>query len=419
MKRNKFIFYIIPFTIFLDIFYIFIPSNVLGFESPLAIVKAIVLILYFIILVLKGKIFYSKDVITIFLFAFYVLFLVMLSSNFIMSLRGSLTAIIPILMYAIARSEIKDFNDIKLLNERVVLAIYLLVLNMIVSNYFKIGISDYTMKGDYRAGSLQDSYNVFTYILLVIPLVIGTISSKKKRVIVFILSIILFILLLLTMKRIAIFGFFFGYSIYFLFDKNRTKKIKYILTAFIFFIILINIFWDLLVFRFDARANKGAFQENFYEKEYRYYETYFVWKDILSFNNINRSLFGREPFNSAGTYGGESSYFFGNRVLHVDYNKIAYTTGLVGLFLYLLLFWHIFLKFRKAKKYLLKEKFFLVNELIATFYALFFTSFFTSIAGQMQHIAFRNILFIYLGSIINMLLKTKNLKYEHENLNNW
>lgn len=40
---------------------------------------------------------------------------------------------------------------------------------------------------------------------------------------------------------------------------------------------------------------------------------------------------------------------------------------------------------------------------------LFFTSLVTSLAGQMLHIAFRNIIFIYLGGIINIL---KNIGIE-------
>lgn len=401
--KNSFLYYILPFILSLDVLYIFIPSSFGVVKSPLAIIKAIVLLVYFFLNLFGKKIIFTKDIKSIFAFSLYLGICSFFASDILLSIKGSLAALLPILMYTVARIKIKTINQLMRINHSIVIFSIILIANMFISNIFIIGRSDYTYSTDYVAGSLVDSYNVFTYSLLVLPIV-SYFSKKKEKRKIFILGIILFILLILTIKRIAIFGAIIGFLLYFLFTGEFTKYLKRFLLIGIILLIFSPFYYGLLLSRFEVRAEKGTFTNEFYEKESRFLETIYVWSKVLSFSEIDFSIFGKDPFNTVGTYGSSSE--FGIREIHVDYNKIVFSTGLLGLFLYFFFHWQIFSNFRKSQHFGDNIPHYKIMR--ATFFVLLILSFFTSIAGQMQHIAFRSIIFIYLGSINGIVTFNRN-----------
>lgn len=410
-NKNSFLYYILPFIILLDVFYIFIPSSIGIVKSPLAILKAFVITVFFILNLVNNKIDFSNDIKSIFIFSFYlILSNIFLASDHLVSFKGSLSALLPILLYTIAKSNVKSNKQLIKINNSMLFFAIILILNMVLSNIFNIGESDYTYSDDYEAGSLHDSYNVFTYSLLVLP-ILGYFSTKKEKKIIFIIGIILFILLILTLKRIAILGALLGFILYFFFLGNFTKNLKRFTFIGIILLIASPFYYDLLLSRFEVRFEKGTFTNEFYEKEARYLETYFVWNKILSFDDAEFSIFGKDPFDTVGKYG--QNIDFGLREIHVDYNKIVYTLGLLGLFLYLFFHWQIYAEFSKSKSFANVIPHYKI--LKATFLVLLIMSLFTSIAGQMQHIAFRSIIFIYLGSINGILSFNKKILLNEKN----
>ena len=134
--------------------------------------------------------------------------------------------------------------------------------------------------------------------------------------------------------------------------------------------------WNKLETRIESRQDKfSGSQIDVMKEENRFLETIAVWTEVIQFKKPTKAIFGGEAFNSIGNYGGG---VFKNRQLHVDYNLIVNTIGVVGLFLYLNIFFSIYL-YTKNKNYFSIKKF-LHN--IYGFIALFYLQFITSLGGK-------------------------------------
>ena len=191
----------------------------------------------------------------------------------------------------------------------------------------------------------------------------------------------------------SIIVFFLGILIYLFLEKLNIKSIITYILGFIFVFLLLNQYSDVLESRIYARGDRieGKYKD-IIESEYRYIESIYVWEKILSFENISESLFGLEAFNSRGNYG--SSNIFGDRFLHVDYNIIANTTGLVGLFFYFYIFYYIYQRYKERKTFLD----FKYREL---FLVIFITQFFASFGGQMLSVTYGSIKFLFMAITLN------------------
>ena len=153
--------------------------------------------------------------------------------------------------------------------------------------------------------------------------------------------------------------------------------------------------WNKLETRIESRQDKfSGSQIDVMKEENRFLETIAVWTEVIQFKKPTTAIFGGEAFNSIGNYGGG---VFKNRQLHVDYNLIVNTIGVVGLFLYLNIFFSIYLYTKNKKLFLNKKNFYTIY---MVFIALFYLQFITSLVVQMYQVNFRSIIFIYLGALI-------------------
>lgn len=300
------------------------------------------------------------------------------------------------MMFPLGYYIINNFKKLKLLNNSIILMMVILIINFVISNYFGIGVAAYTDSKEFLTGNLADHWNTLTYSLLVTPLIIYT---TRNRVLLYILSIVLLILLIVSLKRIAIFGLVFGYIIFFINEKKKKQKIIYGLTLIALTISMYPLYKSNLTKRFEARSEKLSNMSESIFVEGRYLETFVVWNETFSFDFPMKSLFGLQPFNSVGNYGNGS---FLDRQIHVDYNLILNTTGIIGLILYLLLFIFIYKSYKLYKRQIINkgQGNFYFDRLNSVFQMLFLTQFITSISGDMWIVTFRSIIFIYLGAII-------------------
>lgn len=394
-----FIYYIIPFGIFLDIIYIFLPLEGYIIKSPLAALKAIVLLSFLLYVMFSTKFVLNSISNRIIIFSFYIFLLFPFSSNLIYSLRISLQILISLFGFIMGFILINSIDDLIKLNKSILLSMLLIILNFVLSDLLNLGGTDYTRGDDFQAGGLQDGYNLMTYTLLLLPLMITLSKSKVERYGFFSIGAVVFVLLLLSLKRTAIAGCLFGYILYFLQYKNKGKLFLYLLVFLMILVILLPFYSDILAIRFAARSEAGRFSNDFYESEGRFIETIFVWKSVFSFDDVIRSIFGLEAFNSVGHYLGG---IFGSRQLHVDFNLILFTNGLFGLFIYLSIYTALYSGVKKFSRY--KDDY-INGTFIAIYKVLLFASLFTSFGGQMYHISFRLIIFLYLGAILSLLEK--------------
>ena len=391
--------YFLPFNILFDIILIFFER---GGVVPIARASLTIFLILYVSINNPHKFRYYG---ILFLYTLYILINVLFSSDILRSLNISLKVIVSVLTFIIGFNLVTSLKDLRHLNTSVFYLLIILVLNFIFSTALGIGESVYSEDTQFLTGNLRDNWNVFTYSLLVTPLIFLQYNfDKTKTTRLFFLSLFAAIILLLSIKRIAILGVLIGLLIYALFNFKLSKVLKFILPTIAVLLISSPLYKDVLLKRIEARSDR--FQEGSLENEARYMETFYVWDEVFSFQNPIKSLFGLEGFNSAGNYAGGK---FGQRNLHVDYNLIVNTTGLIGLLMYFLVFasiLHLFFKFYSPNAFPKNIN----NSLKGVFFALFFTQFITSFAGQMYAVTFRTLIFIYLGAILSLYYKKFSLK---------
>lgn len=392
---KKLIDYILPINLLFDISLAFFEKG-----GVVPIIRALImlgLIVFFLFRYSKNNKYFSFAI----LFSIYVLITVIFSQDIIRSLSITLKVVISLLSFSIGFGYFNSFVRLKSLNNSIAVVLIMLLLNFALSTIFGIGVDTYSDDKNFLAGNLDDSWNVFTYSLLISPIILLQYHNQNQsKIYLQSLIFINLIIMILSMKRIAIIGIIIGGLIYGIFNFNLYKNIKALFIMFIVLLATFPLYQDILLKRFDARSDR--FQEGSLEEEARYMETGFVWDEVFSFEDPAEVLFGLEGFNSVGNYADGK---FGDRNLHIDYNLIVNTVGLVGLVLYFLIFiqlFNLYLSVKKSKGNIPER---LYKPLKGLFFALFFTQFVTSLAGQMYNTTFRMIIYVYLGAILGIMMR--------------
>lgn len=341
----------------------------------------------------------KKFMVPMYLFYIYIFILVLLSSDILYSSRTFIKSLFPILFFSISFFRIKNLKDLNIMNNKIILIMILFIFNFFIVNLFNIGHRVYGEEMYY--GSLRtEGTNAIAYSLIIIPLII---QLKKKRFSYYILiGVTAYIIVLLNMKRISILAPLVGISIFILTLKKRRLFLRIITGTIILLIIFYPLYESYLKNQVISRFASLSYS---YKQEPRYQATILVFSDIFSFHSIKESIFGKEMFNSPGNY---ADGRFGNRQLHTDYNQLIHGSGILGILLYLfynLIILKYYLKIKK--KILFKDNmYFLLN---ATFYSIFFLSFFISFSGSLGGVVFNSIRYIYMGSIIS-IMSNRNFK---------
>jgi hypothetical protein len=392
---NKLFFFIIPINLFFDV----TTSIIWERGGLISIVRGTVLSFITLSIIINyfnwGRIKHLK---LIFFFSFYVLTLVIVSSNPSVSLRVSLKILLSILTLPAAVLFFRTKQDLLKLNKTMILGMLILLANYIISQIFNLGVASYTGGTELLMGNLNDDWSVFTYVVLVAPLIYKMEATKRTRLLVVILTIAIGVLLVLSLKRSAIIAVSFGLSYYFLRTDRKRRAISFSLLVFMILLILFPLIENTFQTRFEARLNRFEKpQSEVLQEEGRFIETIVVWEETFSFVSPLKSIFGMEAFNSVGNYGGGR---FGRRGLHVDYNLILNTLGIFGLVLYLSIFWAVFVKHKHLYKSL---KGWYPHEFRIVFEMLLLTQFVTSFGGEMYSITFRTIIYVYMGALLGYL----------------
>lgn len=329
-------------------------------------------------------------------FILYTLFIVLmlpLTSDLMESIRLSSKALLTLWAFPIFFIYSYLYTE-KVIVRNIFLLSIILIGNYVISTMLGIGYSPYTDSGEFLVGSLSDSWLIYTFSLFPYIIILKTKGiNTSKKIIFLILFTLLVVQLLLGLKRTAIIVFFSGIIIYLFLEKLSPRLIITYIVGFLAVMLLLNQYSDLLSDRIYARGDRlrGKYSD-IIETEYRYLETIYVWEQTLSFENVPKSLFGLEAFNSRGNYG--RGNIFGDRFLHIDYNILVNTTGLLGLFFYFYLFYFIFQRYAERKRFIDYK----YREL---FLVIFFAQFLASVGGQMLSVTYGSIKFLFMAIAIN------------------
>lgn len=400
---SRLAYYLLPFNVLIDSLLLF--SDQL-FWLPFFRAFFLISLLIHVFAVYKSHIRHYSAII---IFLFYCFAQLIFVTDFEKSIGITLKICIPISSFIIGYWLFSNLEQLRRLSKSLIFVYLILILNFILSQFFQLGEALYSEESNFRVGNFDDSWNVFTYSVLMAPFAMHFLTKRKLKIYLYIGSIINGILVFISIKRIAIIGLLSGNLIRILFVRKSLRLFYSILIVSIVSLTAFQFFKDTIIKRMEARSNR--FEEGAFEREGRYLETQYVWDEVFSFEDPAKSVFGLEGFNSVGNY---ANGLFGERQLHVDYNLIVNTNGLLGLFLYFNIFIQMAVKFYVYRKRITID-YRTESLLMSTFWMLLINQFISSFAGQMYHISYRMIVFVFLGSILGFYYKNNSVFWLKKN----
>lgn len=378
--------------------------------SSNAIIRGIIFYLFILyILVLKLKVKITILSASIFLLITYWLLLVPFSSNVNLSLNTYSKVIIPFLLLLITSNLPPNSIYFRYLFFSFATVIVITIFYAILSNLFNIGNASYAknVESFVRVGLGDGKLYAQAVATIFLPFVWYNFKlSKKNKIIIILLIFSSIIFSIISVRRTTLIIIFGGTLLFFIFS-NRIKNVFTVLPRIALVILLSSPLWyQSFVSRMSLRESTFSADYDIKE-EARYMEIPFVLKETLFDSNVSRFLFGKELFNSAGNY---ADGIFKERRLHIDYMNILHGSGVVGIVLYLLIYYSLAKYFNiiYANNHTLSLE--SRSNLRGLFYSFYYISLIISISGQMYEITFRVMIFVVLGIV---LARLKNNNYEY------
>ena len=328
-------------------------------------------------------------------FLLYLLILIPFSDNPISSLYSYNRVVISTLMFSVGYYYIRTLDDLRNLNTIFVVTTAIICIYLVYTNLFNIGISSY-LDGTFYTGVVNVNITkTLAAILITFPSIyLFKKTNDKLTIAIFVLSLIF---ILLGLKRAALLSVVSGTIIYVLLSYQKTRILKAATILASLLILLSPIYLDTLLDRYEKRER--AVQATVNPKQSAEMRVDRIGEfihivDIMRSEDVYTKLFGKNLFNIVGVIEG-----FGGRgrPLHVDYSVYLYSSGMVGLFLFLSLYLVIHYEKQKYYKYIKMIPW--TRELNAVFYAIIGLAMVMSIAGSWAAIELRTIILMYLGAI--------------------
>lgn len=395
--KGKSVYYFIPINIYFDAIVGFFPEN-----TSFGILRAIILGL---LILSHPKVIKDGIAYIIYFLLVYWFLLVFLSSNIAYSFKVYLQVFFTMVFYPIGYAVANSKFDFKHFSYSIVFSSILLLLNFILSNVLGIGENPYGEDLIYSGNLQTTSLYIISYIVLAFPFVIPALQKFKISRYAYLGSIFsLVIILLMFGRRSPIVAILLGVFVLFLFYyRNNLRKIILPAMASVFLVIVLGfVFMDKITKTYMARESR--FEQSFYENELRYIETQLIWMQYLSFSDPVESFIGKEIFNTIGNYG---NGMFGDRPIHVDYNRVLHGSGFIGLILYLALL--VFIGVRAINRYyftwrsgVTRNPSIYPSSIITSYgIMIFLMLIFFSFSGGLSGVTFRSYTFFMLGFSLN------------------
>jgi hypothetical protein len=255
-----------------------------------------------------------------------------------------------------------NIHQIKLLIKSALIFIIGFEILVLVSTFLKIGIEQLEGQLIRVAGYHFFDMGGFVFTLTLFPIFFEW--YKSKRIAILIIYLIGIVMVILATKRawFAIISFSFIYYIY-----NSLVKRGKLQKNTLFLILFISVttyfstpyFIELFNARYAKRLEYIITNTENIELNGRFMEyTSYPLTIERSDDKFPFLLFGSEIFNSKDKYDSFAFVFGSNndRIIHADYAAFLYGTGIVGLFLYMLILYLIYKKNNTQKLYITRFK---------------------------------------------------------------
>lgn len=321
------------------------------FMPTMSIITYIKLILIVISLLLFSKELTRFPIKIFYVFIAYVLILLIFTDEPFVSAKNTSKVVLSMMFLPLGY---EGKFKLKSLSNSLFLVLILAFSGSIIGYVFGVGKESFYGEGEEAMGLVQGGnfYPAAISVILILYLNDSNFwRANMKKYFWLGLAATTFVLILLTLRRTAILLPLVGAVTYIYYAGKLKKGMQYFFVFFIVIMISYPLYQDVLERRFEIRAEKGRFESNFYETEARYVTTLWTFEEIFSFKDPVKSIFGRNVF-AGGWENGTVQ-----RMYHADHNQLLNTTGILGTFLYILIFYQIIkqtgrvkgVRFRKRK----------------------------------------------------------------------
>ncbi len=338
-------------------------------EKIFAVIKYVVPLLLISYYLVKESALKKSDFMLLVVVFYLLLLLIYNHGDIIISGKTVLSVLLALIMIPVGKNigrkhnfleEFEPFNRFLL----VIIPIYI-----ILANIFKIGNFFYTEA--FTTGFLVTSR------MYVVPIVVFlgitySIGNKKKSLFIKTIDLAFIILniviLIINTRRTTFAMLLFSLLVYGFLYRKIIFKMVIMIFAFVFVLVIsYPIYEEALTAQLEKRERIQNIDT--YEEEGRYLETLYIFDYHNRRQNVKELFFGIQLFD---TYDFGTKYFGRDRPIHSDINMLFFSTGILGLILFVLLFADYFL--RNTKK--------IIKENRKIYYPLLFIFFIVLIPGR-------------------------------------
>lgn len=380
---------------------IFTPFFQGGTLNP-GVVRGIILTLFCIWFILtRAKLNFITN--STYLFLGYLFLLCLFSESFITSFYIYNKVFVASLLLPLSLFFVSSENRFHYFIRSCLISLFLLELNFIISNILGIGFATYQDESILFGESGVNITKYMVIFIMVIPFYLKYEQNKTYRILGVILLISGIIIVLLGMKRSAILAISAGFILYAFFTPYKSRMIRIIPIVAVLVVLSGPYYIPLIIKRFESREQKVSMtyeqlQDN--EDEGRLLEVQYTMSQTFddSFERIfiGYNLFMKKPFSGH------------MRMLHIDYMNMLGGAGLIGLSIFIFIYYKIWTVAKNIKKRLYYSKF--QKEIYATIVSLLGVQIFMSIGGTMQGLDLRGTVLLIIGALLGLSLQ--NLKKE-------
>jgi hypothetical protein len=367
----------------------YFPDNTL---NP-GIIRAFVIGIFALYFIIKKYPFNSINRFILFYIIYHAI-LVVLSSDFFFSASLYMKFLLGVIMFPIGYYYINNEERFKTLISILLIALVLQILNIIISNIFELGTSDYLEDSFYFGPARVNITKSIIALVFLVPLALY--YFRTNRTIIAIIYLIGFIVAMIGIKRAVLLSGLGGLVVYLILKKQKSNIIKGGLGVGIFLLISLTIFpkyFNIFLSRYEARGDQMQINTEIINEESRYDETIRVIETWIN-GSVKHKLIGSELFN-------DRKFFKSHRMLHTDYMIILNGSGAIGIFLWFFMFWLIIKEKNKYYKYLRNRL--LYQEVNSVFYMFLIAQLILSVSGTVYNIEVRSIFFLYWGAMIGTM----------------
>lgn len=331
----------------------------------------------------------------------YTFILVLFSTELFYSIKGFTQVLISLLCFPIGFIYFDNQSKLDRLHKVFFAILIYSLFSSIVGYKFGIGKNfDYDKTQDETIGLLGSS-GLYSGALIIglLPIILPSFRNYFWRVALVVTSLVVYVFILLNVRRTAIMIPIVGLLTFAWFSPNKSKIVGGILFGASVLILASPFYFNKLVERYEVRAEKGRFNEDFYKTENRYEENIYLFNTVFSFDNPLRSMVGHKIYAS-GRFDDART-----RMYHSDPANLLAGTGIIGTVLYILIYVAFFRFPRFVKGYNNKN----IKMYKTSYYVLLFISLFVSLNGSLMLVSLRSIIFLYLGAMLSLMYREKRL----------